>query len=936
MKLFFKPALTRKPHLFFGLDIVLNWPVLPFVARGNRVLSGESSKKAVYRFGPFQLDTGNTTLTRNGNQLKLQDLPYRLLVILVEKPGEIVSREEVRRRLWPQNTFVEFDNSLGVAVRKIRDALGDNADAPCYVETVPRRGYRFLAPVATARESHDAVLPITAEPVRSPLSSLSVEKRPIISGRRIRYIVLATFIVLVIGGVAYRFRLPHPRTETQAAAETNLAPVHVRRSVAVMGFRNLPGRPEDNWLSPALAEMLSTELAADSALRMVSGEDVARAKRELPLSDEDSLAKETLERLHTNPGADLVVLGSYTPLPGKGDRRIRLDVRLQDTVRGETIAEQAFVGNEDDLFELVGQAGASLRQHLGATLVSEEVAAQTRAALPVKPLAVRLYTEGRARLWAFDFIHARDLFVQAIAVEPEFPLAHSALSDAWDHLGYDLKARDEAEHALGLSGHLGPEERLQIEGQYYSSLQDTKKATEVYQKLFATFPDNLNYGLRLADEQRLVSSEDALKTLAALRRLPSPAANDPRIDMIESRAWMNNDFAKAQAAARRAVEKGTAQGAHLLVARAYGILCQTVGNGTSTEQAIRDCQNARQSFAAAGDRNNEARTLNDFAGLYYQLGQIDKAESIFREALKIFREIGTIDGITAVSSNLGDVFLSRGNLTEAEHALSEALPGYNEMGDHDGVALTLNDLAEVARRRGALGKALSTLEQAKTVAQGADDKRAMAYVLSGSGDVLTDRGDLVAARKSYEEALTIRKQTGEKQTAAETELALARLAIEEGRSSDAETVIRKCKEQFHQDQQADDELAASIVLIGALLSESRLSEAEIEVGPAKSLSDKSANTILHLQFEIVSARAQGLSGHFPSASADLERTLHSAHSRQLLELEFEARLALAELRERAGQSVAARAESLSLENAARENGFGLIASKALSFRNACE
>jgi len=85
----------------------------------------------------------------------------------------------------------------------------------------------------------------------------------------------------------------------------------------------------------------------------------------------------------------------------------------------------------------------------------------------VKPLAVRLYTEGRARLWAFDFIHARDLLVQAIAVEPEFPLAHSALSDAWDHLGYDLKARDEAEHARGLSGHLGSEERLQIEGQYF-------------------------------------------------------------------------------------------------------------------------------------------------------------------------------------------------------------------------------------------------------------------------------------------------------------------------------------------------------------------------------------------------------------------------------------------------------------------------------------
>ena len=906
------------------------------MTKGKRVSPGEPHKKTVYRFGPFQLDTSKATLSRNSNQLKLQDLPYRLLAILVERSGEIVSREEVRQRLWPQNTFVEFDNSLGVAIRKIRDALGDNADAPCYVETVPRRGYRFLAPVTTVTESQDPVRPVTPEPVRPPLSSLSSEKHFAISGLRLRYIAIAAFISLVIGSIAYRFRLPRTRIENKTVAETNLPLVHVRRSVAVMGFRNLPGRPEDNWLSPAFAEMLGTELAADNALRMVSGEDVARAKRELPLSDEDSLGKETLERLHTNPGADVVVLGSYTPLPGKGERRIRLDVRLQDTERGETIAERAFVGNEDNLFELVAQAGASLRGSLGGTSISEEAFAQTRAALPVKPLAVKLYTEGRSRLWAFDFVRARDLLVQAIAVEPDFPLAHSALSDAWHHLGYDLKARDEAEHARELSEHLSLEERLQIEGQYYSSLENTNKAIDVYRKLFAQFPDNLNYGLRLADEQRLVSSEDALKTLAALRRLPSPAANDPRIDIIESRAWVNQDYAKVQAAARRAVEKGTAQGAHLLVARAYGILCQTLGNGSSTEQAIRDCQNARQSFAAAGDRNNEARTLNDFAGLYYQLGQIDKAESMFREALGIFREIGNIYGITAVSSNLGDVFLSRGNLASAEQALSDALPGYKEMGDKDGIALMLNDLGEVARRRGDLDKALTMFEQAEIVAQEIDDKSAVAYVLSGRGDVLTDRGDLVAARKSYEEALTIRKQTGEKQTAAETELALARLAIEEGHSSDAETVIRKCKEQFHQDHQADDELAASIVLIDALLAESKLPEAESEAGRAKSLADKSANTLLRLQFELMSGRVQDLSGHFPAAGAQLQKTLQSAHSHQLLELEFETRLALAELRNRAGPSIATRAESLSLENAARKNGFGLIASKALSFRNARE
>jgi len=107
------------------------------------------STAAKYRFGRFELDPREGSLSRNGSRVKLQDLPCRLLVMLVERAGEVVTREEVRQRLWPENTFVEFDNSLGVAIRKVRESLGDDADIPHYVETNPRRGYRFIAPVLT-------------------------------------------------------------------------------------------------------------------------------------------------------------------------------------------------------------------------------------------------------------------------------------------------------------------------------------------------------------------------------------------------------------------------------------------------------------------------------------------------------------------------------------------------------------------------------------------------------------------------------------------------------------------------------------------------------------------------------------------------------------------------------------------------------------------
>ena len=125
----------------------------------------QTPKGTRYRFGPFELNAGEESLARNGTRVKVQDLPYRLLAMLVERPGEIVTREEVRQRLWPENTFVEFDNSLGVAIRKVRDALNDDAEAPRYVETIPRRGYRFVAPVTVL--ASDAIAP-PAEVVTPP------------------------------------------------------------------------------------------------------------------------------------------------------------------------------------------------------------------------------------------------------------------------------------------------------------------------------------------------------------------------------------------------------------------------------------------------------------------------------------------------------------------------------------------------------------------------------------------------------------------------------------------------------------------------------------------------------------------------------------------------------------------------------------------------
>jgi eukaryotic-like serine/threonine-protein kinase len=924
----FKSFLTIKWFDFSRLAVGINSVCYHFSPLGMRkVLS------ALYRFGPFELNTSEGTLVRNGSRVKLQDLPYRLLVLLVEHSGQIVSRETVKQGLWPDNTFVEFDNSLGVAVRKIRDALGDNAEAPRYLETLPRKGYRFLAPV-TVIDRDRVANPGQAMPMEVAVPSVEPGKAETKSARsHTPYFVAVIFAVLLAASAWYILRARRSGSDPSVASKPVSSPVKMRRSMAVIGFRNLPGHAEDNWLSSAFAEMLNTELAADGSVRMISGEDVARAKRELPLSDEDSLGKPTLQRLRNDSGADLVVLGSYTVLPGKAARRIRLDVRVQDTARGETIVEEAFVGSEDDLFELVSQAGASMRQRLGTSPPSNDILAQVRAALPSKPLAVKLYTEGQNSLWAFDFVSARNFLIQAVATEPEFPLAHAALSDAWNHLGYAVKARKEVERAHSLSSHLGSEERLLIEALYYSTLQDRGKAIESYRSLFLQFPDNLDYGLRLADNQRWVNPDDALATLAALKRLPSPISDDARIDILEARALVNSDLSRAQSAARKAVQKGVGQGSRLLVARAYGVLCEIDADSESPEQTTQDCQNARLSYAAAGDRDNEARTINDFATFQYQKGDLDRAEGMFQGALRVFRETGDIEGIATTLNNLGDISLAKGKLDAATRELSEAVPGYREMDDKDGIALVMNDLGEVARRRGNLDEAIHTYEGAKKIAQEIDDKRAAGYSLTGIGDTRTSMGDFSAARASYEEALALRKQTGGRQTTAESELALAKLSVDEGNASDAEGVIRKCLEQFHEDHQTDDELDARVTLTKALLAESKSSDANKELEASRPLASNSVNEILRLQFDLASARAAIASEHLELARRALSTILQKARSDDLVEIEFEGLLADAELKRKFGESTKARTELAALEKKTRNKGFGFIAARALAARN---
>ncbi len=779
--------------------------------------------------------------------------------------------------------------------------------------------------------------------------------------------VLAVLLALNVGGSWERLLDRASPGRTQPGAPITL---EFRRSVAVLGFKNLSRRPDAAWLSTALSEMLATELAAGEKLRIIPGENVARMKIELSLADADSFAKDTLARIRTNLGTDLVVFGSYIALGKETGDQIRLDLRLQDAAAGKTIASLAETGTEAELFDLVSRAGSHLRKKLGVGELSAAEVGGVRVSLPSNAEAARFYSEGLAKLRHFDPLAARDLLRKAIAVEPGHPLAHSALAAAWSALGYDANAKEEAKKAFELSANLTREERLSVEGRYRETAREWRKAVEIYRTLWVFFPDNLDYGLRLVAAQSTAGmGEDALATVEALRKLPPAASEDPRIDITEAQAAESlSDFKRERVAAARAAQKGEVRGARLLVAMARLQEGWAFRNLGEFDKAKNSYVEARQIFAAAGNRLGVARAIHNIAVVLADQGDFAGAEKMYKEALAISREIGNKLGEAWALNNIAILLWEQGNLARAKKMYEDALAIEREIGDKSGVATGLNNIANVLADQGDLAGAKKMYEEALAIERGIGDKRGVALVRKNIADVLTQQGslagarmiyeealaifreigdkrmsaqslydlggllaaegDLTGARKRHEEALAIRNELGAKGAAAESRLALARLSLEEERFAEAEVVAREVAEEFRREKATVDEGQAYVVLARCLLAQSKFAEAQKAIYRSTVLLHSSDNRNARLTMAITSARVFAASNKPIEAVKSLRATIEEATKAGFAGLQLEARLALGEIELQSSRSAGGRTRLEALEREATARGFGLIARKA--------
>jgi len=588
---------------------------------------------------------------------------------------------------------------------------------------------------------------------------------------------LAAAVAIGVLGTWALARRPAPPGEAAAPA-----PVSVRRSVAVLGFKNLAG-PEASWLSTAVAEMLRTEIAAGDRLRTVPGDAVGRTKVDLALAESDSLPAETLALLRQNLGADLVVLGSYLALGETSDAKMRFDLRIQDTARGTVVGTASATGTRDGLFDLVSSAGSSLRASLGLDSATAPESAAVKAARPSSADAARLYADGLAKLRVFDPKAATGLLEQATAADPQQPLAYASLATAWAALGYDSKAKASATTAAGLATALPREDRLAIEGLKYETGGEWPKAAEVYKSLLLFYPDRLDFGLRLAAAQTSAGQPaEALATIGGLRQLPPPLSEDARLDLAEAAAAKGlTDYARQQAAAARAATKAQGMGSRLLFAQGRLMEARALVDLGKFDDAVTACDEARKVFEAAGDVASLAQTENTVGMARVMSGNAKEAKARFEAALGDFRRLGHQRGVAQQLLNLGNVAADAGDSRGAARLYGDAVDAYASIGDKAGVGRTSNNLGTLLWEAKEPERALKAYDQALVAWREVGESRNAAEALFNMGEALQELGRLNAARTRFEESLKINQDAGATANEAEILMHLGEIDLSEGR-----------------------------------------------------------------------------------------------------------------------------------------------------------
>jgi DNA-binding winged helix-turn-helix (wHTH) protein/tetratricopeptide (TPR) repeat protein len=420
----------------------------------------------IVRFGSFEVDLQEGKLTKAGIRIRLQGQPLQILVLLLERPGQLVTREEIRQKLWSRDTFVEFDDALNTAVRKLRTALNDSADNPRFLETVPRRGYRFVAPVAWMPEAQ-VVAPIKSGDPRRPLPYHL-------------YIWLASAVIVAAAAVGLFRHFRRPGFQITS-----------RDTIVLADVSNTTG---DTVFDDALKTALNISVRQSPFLNVLPDSEVTKTLQQMTRPASTQLAPAVAREVCQRAGSKVYVAGSISRL---GSQYV-LGLKAVNCQNGDTLAqEQVTAASKDKVLDALGDAASKLRTELGESLATVQKfdvpldQATTPSLEALKALSLgRKASDEKGPAAALPYDH------RAIELDPNFATAYRAVGIDYTNLSELGRASEYFSKAFQLREHASELEKLEITADYYSNVTgELDKAARAFQDEIESYPrENRAYG----------------------------------------------------------------------------------------------------------------------------------------------------------------------------------------------------------------------------------------------------------------------------------------------------------------------------------------------------------------------------------------------------------------------------------------------------------
>lgn len=409
-----------------------------------------------YRFGPFEVHTGARELSKSGTKIKLRGQPYLILEVLLGHAGEVVTREEIREKLWPADTFVDFEHGLNTSVKKLRQVLCDSAEEPRYIETVPRLGYRFIAPVEVVTErtqSTAEVPPTESAPIPPPPNRVDPQPRQPSSSRwRFRGLGFAAVVLFGIACIVM-FAKSSGRMQwlfTSSSGAVNAAPPGKRfSSIAVLPLENLSNDPAQEYFADGMTDELIGDLAQLGGLRVISRTSVMHYKG----------GSKTSPQIGRELGVDALVEGTVE----REEDRVRIRVQLIDAASDRHLWAHNYDYEIKDVLLLQSTAAYDIAVEIQGRVTQPPASSHSNGGHTVQPDAYEAYLKGRY-FWNERTEEGLDksieYFQDAIAKDPAFAAAYAGLAGSYSLLGSNALppevARERARAAASKALELDP------------------------------------------------------------------------------------------------------------------------------------------------------------------------------------------------------------------------------------------------------------------------------------------------------------------------------------------------------------------------------------------------------------------------------------------------------------------------------------------------